>query len=44
LLVVLEAMKMEHRIEATHEGVVRNVRVTPGAVVRGGATLVEMEA
>ncbi len=44
LLVILEAMKMEHRIEATHEGVVRNVCVSPGAVVRGGATLIEIEA
>ena len=44
LLVVLEAMKMEHRIEATRDGVVRTVNVEPGAVVRGGATLVELEA
>jgi len=43
LLVVLEAMKMEHRIEATREGVVSIVNVAPGAVVRGGATLVELE-
>jgi 3-methylcrotonyl-CoA carboxylase alpha subunit len=44
LLVVLEAMKMEHRIEATHDGTVRSVNVAPGAVVQGGATLVEIEA
>ena len=44
LLVVLEAMKMEHRIEATRRGTVRRVEVMPGAVVRGGATLVELGA
>ncbi len=43
LLVVLEAMKMEHRIEATRAGVVRSVNVEPGSVVRGGAILVELE-
>jgi 3-methylcrotonyl-CoA carboxylase alpha subunit len=42
LLVVLEAMKMEHRIEATQSGVVKNVAVAPGALVTGGATLVEI--
>ena len=40
LLVVLEAMKMEHRIEAPFAGTVREVRVTPGELVAGGATLV----
>jgi 3-methylcrotonyl-CoA carboxylase alpha subunit len=44
LLVVLEAMKMEHRIEATRDGVVKSVAVAPGALVAGGATLVELEA
>ena len=44
LLVVLEAMKMEHRIEAMRDGIVRAVNVEPGAIVRGGATLVELEA
>jgi len=43
LLVVLEAMKMEHRIEATHDGVVKRVAVVPGQLVTGGATLVELE-
>jgi len=42
LLVVLEAMKMEHRIEATQSGVIKNVAVAPGALVAGGATLVEI--
>ncbi len=44
LLVVLEAMKMEHRIEATRDGIVKSVAVSPGALVAGGATLVELEA
>jgi biotin carboxyl carrier protein len=43
LLVVLEAMKMEHRIEALRSGVVKTVLVAPGALVVGGATLVEFE-
>ena len=42
LLVVLEAMKMEHRIEATHAGVVRRIVVAPGELVAGGASLVEL--
>ncbi len=40
LLVVLEAMKMEHRIEAPLAGTVREVRVEPGQLVSSGATLV----
>jgi 3-methylcrotonyl-CoA carboxylase alpha subunit len=44
LLVVLEAMKMEHRIEALRDGIVKSVAVRPGAVVAGGAPLVELEA
>jgi biotin carboxyl carrier protein len=42
LLVVLEAMKMEHRIEAPHAGTVRGVRVQAGALVRGGEQLLEI--
>ena len=42
LLVVLEAMKMEHRIEAPHAGTVKSVTVSPGALVAGGAVLVEI--
>ncbi len=40
LLVVLEAMKMEHRIEAPFAGTVQDVRVKAGELVAGGATLV----
>lgn len=42
LLVVLEAMKMEHRIEASLAATVRAVLVDEGAVVAGGAPLVEL--
>ena len=44
LLVVLEAMKMEHRIEATHAGIVHRIAIAPGDLVAGGATLVELAA
>jgi 3-methylcrotonyl-CoA carboxylase alpha subunit len=44
LLLVLEAMKMEHRIEASFAGVVGNVLVKEGELVTGGAPLVELRA
>ena len=44
LLVVLEAMKMEHRIEAPGAGIVAAVHAREGSTVAGGATLVEIEA
>jgi len=44
LLVVLEAMKMEHRIEAPLAGTVSEVRVAAGDLVTGGATLVVIGA
>ncbi|MFN2461894.1 MAG: acetyl-CoA carboxylase biotin carboxylase subunit [Candidatus Velthaea sp.] len=40
LLVVLEAMKMEHRIEAPLAGTIKDVRVKAGDLVTGGSTLV----
>ncbi|MGA2395984.1 MAG: biotin carboxylase N-terminal domain-containing protein [Candidatus Lustribacter sp.] len=40
LLVVLEAMKMEHRIEAPITGTVSAVHVAPGDLVPAGAALV----
>ncbi|MGH7729435.1 MAG: biotin/lipoyl-containing protein, partial [Vulcanimicrobiaceae bacterium] len=43
LVAVLEAMKMEHRIEANGGGRVARVAVAPGSIVAGGATLVELE-
>ena len=42
LLVVLEAMKMEHRIEAPLAGNVGEVFVEPGQLVAAGATLVKL--
>jgi 3-methylcrotonyl-CoA carboxylase alpha subunit len=44
LLLVLEAMKMEHRIEAPHAGTVRSIAVAPGAVVTSGAELLEIDS
>jgi 3-methylcrotonyl-CoA carboxylase alpha subunit len=44
LLVVLEAMKMEHRIEAPVAGIVKDVRVKPGDLVKSGATLMTIGA
>ena len=43
LLVVLEAMKMEHRIEAPGDGTVRALHVREGDLVQGDALLVELE-
>ncbi|MGH7717097.1 MAG: biotin/lipoyl-containing protein, partial [Vulcanimicrobiaceae bacterium] len=40
LLVVLEAMKMEHRIEAPVAGTVREIAVAPGTLVAAGERLV----
>jgi biotin carboxyl carrier protein len=42
-LVVLEAMKMEHVVEAPRAGVVRQVCVEPGQQVAAGALLLELE-
>src|SRR5579859_1785123 len=42
-LVILSAMKMEHTIAAPYAGKVRRVHYQEGAVVKGGAPLVEME-
>jgi 3-methylcrotonyl-CoA carboxylase alpha subunit len=43
LLIVLEAMKMEHRIEAPSAGTVASVRVAAGDVVAAGTTLVTLQ-
>jgi 3-methylcrotonyl-CoA carboxylase alpha subunit len=42
-LVVLEAMKMEHSIEAPHDGTVKVVHCKEGGRVRDGELLVEMQ-
>jgi 3-methylcrotonyl-CoA carboxylase alpha subunit len=43
LLVVVEAMKMEHAIRAPHDGVVRAVKYQAGERVAEGAVLVELD-
>lgn len=43
-LVILEAMKMEHIVEATSAGTVRAILVHPGEMVAAGTVLVQMEA
>jgi propionyl-CoA carboxylase alpha chain len=43
VLVVVEAMKTEHRIAATRAGTVRRVPVAEGQEVAAGATVVEFE-
>jgi acetyl/propionyl-CoA carboxylase alpha subunit len=42
-LIIVEAMKMEHRIVAEGEAVVRAVHAVAGQMVDGGAVLVELE-
>ncbi|MGH8163614.1 MAG: biotin/lipoyl-containing protein, partial [Rhodanobacteraceae bacterium] len=42
LLVVLEAMKMEHRIEAPGAGTVKSIFVKEGEIVAGATALVEL--
>src|SRR5262245_42607297 len=43
VLVVLEAMKMEHEVRAPEDGVVREIPVEPGQQVDAGALLVVLE-
>jgi len=40
MLVVLEAMKMEHTLRSPHEGIVTGIECRPGDQVEAGATLV----
>jgi biotin carboxyl carrier protein len=42
-LVIVEAMKMEHRIGAEADAVVRAVHVAAGQMVDGGAVLIELD-
>ena len=41
---ILEAMKMEHVIAASHGGVVLRIATAPGEVVAAGSALVELES
>ena len=43
LLIVLEAMKMEHRIESAGDATVKTVLVREGDIVSGGAPLVQLD-
>jgi 3-methylcrotonyl-CoA carboxylase alpha subunit len=43
VLMIMEAMKMEHAIKAPHDGVVKAFRAKPGEQVKDGALLVEFE-
>jgi biotin carboxyl carrier protein len=43
LLLVLEAMKMETRVTATHTATVKKVNVAPGTPVRLRQVLIEFE-
>ena len=43
LLLILEAMKMEHRITAPADGLVKAIRVAEGDQVANGAVLVMLE-
>jgi biotin carboxyl carrier protein len=42
-LVVLEAMKMEHQIVATHDGSIASINCTEGELVQPGVDLVTLE-
>jgi acetyl-CoA carboxylase carboxyltransferase component len=42
-LLILESMKMEHELVATHSGTVRRVAVGPGDAVAANAVLLEIE-
>jgi 3-methylcrotonyl-CoA carboxylase alpha subunit len=43
ILLVMEAMKMEHAIKAPHDGVVKSFRFKPGDQVKDGDLLIEFE-
>ena len=42
-LAILEAMKMEHTLTASRDGVVAEVLVTPGSQVAAGDVLIRLE-
>jgi biotin carboxyl carrier protein len=44
VLIILEAMKMEHRIKAPYAGIVKVVNCRVGTSVQADAVLLELEA
>ncbi|MBK8026539.1 MAG: ATP-grasp domain-containing protein [Chloroflexi bacterium] len=44
ILIVMEAMKMEHRISAPYDGTVAAVHFKPGQSVQQGVTLIDLQA
>lgn len=42
-ILVMEAMKMEHTIKASHDGIIAKINVSEGQQVDGGLVLVELE-
>jgi biotin carboxyl carrier protein len=44
VLVVLEAMKMEHSVRSPHDGTVAEVRVSAGQAVDSGTVLAVLDA
>ena len=42
-LLILEAMKMQNHVKATHQGTIRRLHVRPGDTVTKGQMLVEFE-
>ncbi len=44
ILIIMEAMKMEHRILAPYDGQVKNLTYASGQYVQAGVTLLEIEA
>lgn len=43
-VLILEAMKMEHAIKATKDGVIKKIYFKEGELVQGGIQLVELES
>jgi biotin carboxyl carrier protein len=43
VLIIMEAMKMEHAIKAPEDGIVKEISFNVGDLVAEGAMLIEME-
>jgi biotin carboxyl carrier protein len=44
ILLILEAMKMEHRIKAPYDGIITALHYQVGQTVEAGVTLLELQA